>query len=91
LEKLKSCAYAPQTRQRFQDWLAENKAGLDGVRKAHVEPPAQILGMMADDPSITTCKAYRDRTSYRTQRDVLLRYSHREVGVDEALGSSICP
>lgn len=91
LEKLKSCPYAPQTRQQFHDWLAENKDGLAVVQSSHLPPPPAILGMMADDPSVTTCKQYRETSAYQQHRNFLLRYSRGEVGVDQALGSGSCP
>ena len=93
IEKLEHCPFSPQAKARFAAWRLETAEGLlsqllsnqDG---SPVGPPEVSEPTAGGTPM--TCERYRSTQRYVDRRADLLRYSKREMTVDQLLGAD-CP
>ena len=93
IEKLEHCPFSPEARAGFEAWRLETAEGLLSQLLSNqggslVGPP-EVTEPAADGAPMT-CERYRSSPRYVARRADLLRYTKREITVDQLLGGN-CP
>ncbi|HVM86174.1 MAG TPA: hypothetical protein VMW18_19930 [Candidatus Binatia bacterium] len=100
LEMVKACPYSAAAREAFRSNVARNtedmlsrifQARADGSLDQLKGPPELEEEKVNPNGGPKSCKEYRETPRYIERRNLLMRYAHKEIGADEALGGSDCP